>query len=101
MEVTLKIPDDVAHLVATNGKDVSRVALEAFALEGYRSEALTENEVRQMLGFDTNLQVHAFLKEHGVHLQYSLADLEEDDAAARKLVEQIRVERASDKLPER
>jgi predicted HTH domain antitoxin len=31
-----------------------------------------------MLGFSSRMQVHAFLKERGVHLNYSLDDLEQD-----------------------
>ena len=46
------------------------MALEALALEGYRTERLSESELRQMLGFETRMQVHAFLKEHGVYLNY-------------------------------
>lgn len=54
------------------------MALEALALEGYRTERLSESEFRQMLGFETRMQVHAFLKEHGVYLNYSLADMDRD-----------------------
>ena len=41
MEVILRIPDDVAERLAAAGGDVSRRALEALALEGYRERALT------------------------------------------------------------
>jgi hypothetical protein len=46
------------------------------ALEGYRSGALSESDVREMLGFPTRMQVHAFLKEHSVYLQYGIDELE-------------------------
>jgi uncharacterized protein YgbK (DUF1537 family) len=36
MDFTLRIPDDVARRLAAAGGDVSRRALEALALEGYR-----------------------------------------------------------------
>ncbi|HKQ88755.1 MAG TPA: UPF0175 family protein [Candidatus Acidoferrales bacterium] len=97
MQITVSIPDEFAKAIAPEGKDAARIALEALALEGYRSEALGENDVRRILGFRTNLQVHAFLKEHAVHLQYSAADLEEDVAAANKLVAQIQAEKAAGK----
>jgi Uncharacterised protein family (UPF0175) len=76
MEITLHIPDELARLVASEGQDPARVALEALALEGYRTERLSESDLRRMLGFETRLEVHAFLKEHGVYLHYDLSDLE-------------------------
>jgi hypothetical protein len=85
MQITLNIPDEIARQVASEGKDPARVALEALALEGYRSELLSESAVRQMLGLETRMQVHAFLKQHGVYLRYDAADLEQDQATAERL----------------
>ena len=78
MNLELRIPDDVAHLLTAGYADLPRAAVEALALEGYRSKRFSEGQLRQMLGFSSRLQVHAFLKEHEVHLHYSLADLEQD-----------------------
>jgi hypothetical protein len=82
MQITLNIPDDLARQVAPEGKDPARVALEALALEGYRSELLSESALRQMLGFQTRMEVHAFLKQHGVYLHYDVSDLQQDRATA-------------------
>ena len=49
MEVTLHIPDDIAKRLSAGG-DVSRRALEAIALEGYREQTLTLYQVSEMLG---------------------------------------------------
>lgn len=95
MQITISIPDEFAKAIAPEGKDAVRIALEALALEGYRSEALSESDVRQMLGFGTRMQVHSFLKEHGVYLQYGIQEFEHDMESARKLVEKIQSERAS------
>ena len=84
MEITLKIPDELAQRVASEGKEPARVALEALALEGYRTERLSESAIRQMLGFDSRIQVHAFLKEHGVPLHYDISDLERDRKTAER-----------------
>jgi len=59
------------------------------ALEGYRTQLLSESAVRQMLGFETRMEVHAFLKEHRVYLHYDVADLEQDQAAAQKAREKL------------
>jgi hypothetical protein len=90
VEITFSIPDDVARRVASEGKSPARVALEAFALEGYRSERLSESAVRELLGFATRMEVHAFLKQHGVYLHYDVADLEQDKAASQKLHGKLR-----------
>ncbi len=84
MEITLKIPDELALQVVSEGKDPARVALEALALEGYRAERLSESAIRQMLGFESRIQVHAFLKEHGVYLHYDLSDLDRDRVASER-----------------
>ena len=62
-----------------------RRSLEAIAVEGYRTGALTESQVRRLLGFDSRFHVHALLKEHCVPLQYTSADLEDDLRAKREL----------------
>jgi hypothetical protein len=85
VEITIHIPDEVAHQVAPEGKDPARVALEALALEGYRAELLSESALRQMLGFQSRIEVHAFLKEHGVYLHYDVSDLKQDEETASRL----------------
>jgi Uncharacterised protein family (UPF0175) len=47
MQVTLHIPDDIAERLAATGGDVSRRALEAIALEGYREQVLTLYQVSE------------------------------------------------------
>lgn len=89
MQITLNVPDDLARQVAPEGTDPARVALEALALEGYRSRALSESALRKMLGFESRLDVHAFLKEHGVYLQYGVAELEQDEATLRAVHQEI------------
>jgi len=97
MEITLNIPDEFARKITPEGSDPARIALEALALEGYRAQRLSESAVRQMLGFETRMQVHAFLKQHGVYLHYDLADLEHDQSTAEKLRGRLQDESASGK----
>jgi hypothetical protein len=83
MEVTIHIPDDLARSLEPAGGDLSRRTLEALAIDGYRSEKLTEEQVRRILGYGTRMQVHGFLKEHGVYLNYCPEDLEQDMQTSR------------------
>jgi predicted HTH domain antitoxin len=85
MQVTLNIPDELAAQIVSGGADLSRAALESLAIEGYRTERLSESEIRRLLGFETRMEVHAFLKEHGAYLHYSLADLERDRESALRM----------------
>jgi hypothetical protein len=85
VEIVLNIPDEIVAQMDSDAPDMARTVLESFALEGYRSERLSEGDVRELLGFETRMEVHAFLKEHGVYLQYSVADLERDRASALRL----------------
>ncbi len=87
MQITLELPDDVAHGLEAELKDLPRALLESFALEGYRSGTLTEEQVRRILGYGTRTQVHGFLKEHGVYLNYRLEDLEQDMETLHRLRE--------------
>ena len=83
MTITLDLPDSAAEVLALSaGKDPSRALLEAFALEGYRAERLSEYQIQQLLGFDYFEEVHGFLKEHGAYLNYSMEDLDHDMAEA-------------------
>jgi Uncharacterised protein family (UPF0175) len=47
--------------------------------------ALSEEQVRRLLGYETRLEVHGFLKEHSVYLRYTVEDLERARAAHKRL----------------
>jgi hypothetical protein len=85
MELTLHIPDDVAQRLTSVGSDLSRRALEALALEEYKSGRLTEPQMRQLLGFETRPELDGFLKAHEVWLNFTLEDLQRERAALRRL----------------
>jgi predicted HTH domain antitoxin len=85
MSVTIDLPEDISAALEEQWDDVPRRSLEALAVEAYRTGALTESQVRRLLGFETRFQVHALLKEHEVALRYTAADLKEDRAAHRQL----------------
>lgn len=82
-EIVVKLPDDVAEQLQTNGGDISRQVLESIALEGYRSERLTGVQVMRILGFESRMELDAFLKAHEIYLDYTLEDIERDAEASR------------------
>jgi predicted HTH domain antitoxin len=85
MPVTIDLPEDISAALTDQWDDVPRRSLEAIAVEAYRTGALTESQIRRLLGFETRFQVHALLKEHQVALRYTAADLEADLSVHREL----------------
>jgi hypothetical protein len=66
MTLTINIPDDVACQLTAGEEDLSRRALEALALEEYKSGRLTRPAIRELLGFETRDELEGFLKAHAV-----------------------------------
>jgi hypothetical protein len=85
MKLMVEIPDDVAERLAAAGEDLSRRALEALALEGYKLGRLTRAELRRLLGFGTRAELDAFFKAHEVFGSYTPADLEQDRRDLQRL----------------
>lgn len=83
MHIEFEIPDEIAQVLQS--PNLSRTALEALAIEGYRSGKLGRGQVQRMLGFTTPMQVDALLKEHDVYLNYTIEEYEKDIATLEKL----------------
>ena len=78
-------PDEVARQWGETPEAVGRHVLEDAAIEGYRAGRLSHRQVGEMLGLDY-WQTEAFLKERGVPVNYSAADLEADNATLDKIL---------------
>jgi Uncharacterised protein family (UPF0175) len=89
MQITLEVPEDIVQELRTRWKDLPRAALESLALEAYRSRAITAAQLRRLLGFETRMQVDAFLKEHEVY-DFTAADFDRD----RETLRQVRAKEA-------
>ena len=81
--VTIALPDELSAALAAPGQDLSRAAFEALA--AYRERKISAAQLRHLLGYETRLEVDAFLKRHGVELEYTLEDLERDRETHRQL----------------
>lgn len=86
MQITLELPEDIAHGLEAKWHDLSRAALESLALEAYRSQTLSAAQIRRLLGFETRMQLDAFLKEHEVFDEMT----PEDFARDRETLQRIR-----------
>jgi predicted HTH domain antitoxin len=80
MRIKVELPDDIARHA-----DPGREALEALAIEGYRSGALTHYQASQLLGL-SRLEFDGFLKDRNIYDQaYNAEDLEQDLETLRQL----------------
>ncbi|HWZ42486.1 MAG TPA: UPF0175 family protein [Candidatus Saccharimonadales bacterium] len=84
MRITIEIPDELARQVISPDADPARVLLEDFAVESYRAGKLTMEQVRQLMGFGTRMQVDSFLQRHQVY-DYTVVELEKDLATLDRL----------------
>jgi hypothetical protein len=84
MLITLEPPEDTEQGLETRSADLPRAALECLALAAYRSHAFSAAELRRLLGFETRMQVDAFLKEHEVY-DFTAAGFEQDRETFRQL----------------
>lgn len=85
MDVSVQIPDEIAAKLTVAGEDLSRRALEALAIEEYKSGRRSKAELRTLLGFETRYQLDGFLKAHKVYEDYGIEDFEREQATLQKL----------------
>jgi hypothetical protein len=82
-DLTIALPDELWAAFA--GQDLSRAAFEALVLAAYSRLKITAAQLRQLLGFETRMELDAFLKKQGIELEYTLEDLERDRDKHRRL----------------
>jgi predicted HTH domain antitoxin len=80
VQITVDLPDDIA-----GHADPGREALEALAIEGYRSGKLTHYQAGQLLGL-TRFEFDGFLKSRNIYDHaYDVEDFEQDLDTLRRL----------------
>ena len=82
MQVHLDVPEEVARQFAAEPGGITRVAIEALAVEGVRSGKLTVRQAREMLGIRSRYEMDGFLKAHGVNLPTTLEQIVADSETA-------------------
>jgi len=85
MQVTVELPDQVARQWGETPDAVGRHVMEDAAIEGYRAGRLSHRQVGEMLGLDY-WRAETFLKDRGVPLNYSAADLDADNVTLAKIL---------------
>jgi predicted HTH domain antitoxin len=85
MDVVVSMPDPLARQWGDTPQAIGRHLVEDAVIERYRAGRLSHRQVGEALGLNY-WQAEAFLKERGVPLNYSLADLEADEATLEKMM---------------
>jgi predicted HTH domain antitoxin len=85
MEIVVNVPDPVARQWGDTPQAIGRHVVEDAVIERYRAGRLSHRQVGEALGLDY-WQAEAFLKERGVPLNYSVADLDADAGALEKIL---------------
>ena len=85
MNISLDLPDDVVAQLADAGQDLSRVALEALAIDAYRMNRISGRQLAQLLDIPSRYDLDGFLKRHGVPLEYTLDDFEREGQTSARL----------------
>ena len=75
--IAVDLPEDIAKRLESAWRDLSRGALEAVAVEGYRDGTLSREQVGRVLGLSF-WETESFLKERQAYLAYDEQDLEQD-----------------------
>lgn len=86
MQVTVEIPDQFASFLVPPGTEAGRRLLEDTVAAAYRERRLTMEQVRQILGFATRMEVDPFLQRYEI-FDFTVEDFEEDMATMREFLE--------------
>lgn len=78
MEIIINIPDNMTSKLEKKWGNLSQKIIKNIALEAYQNRLISTNELKEILNLSSSLEVHKFLKESGVFLNYDEEDLEED-----------------------
>jgi len=87
MQITIDLPQDIEQRLQTHLDTLSRHALEAIAVEAYKSRLITTAEVQRMLQLPSHLAADAFLKQHEAYIPYTLEDIQQDIQAIEQIAQ--------------
>jgi uncharacterized protein UPF0175 len=102
MRIWLDLPEDFVEQLAEKGQELSRVVLEALAIDAYRMNRISGFQPGQLLELRSRCQLDGFLKHHGVPLEYTIDDFERESATSARLWQKRQEEHAAerDRRPE-
>lgn len=94
MRIWLDLPDNLIGQLS-QGRNLSRVALEALAIDAYRANRITAHQLCHLLNIPSRYDLDGLFKEHGVPLEYSIDDFEREGLTSARLWDKRQAERGS------
>jgi predicted HTH domain antitoxin len=88
MNLAIDLPEDLAVELQARWGDLPGRARQAVVIEAYRSGALSQAQAQELLGVASRWEMDQLLKEHGVYLDYTEADLRRDLEVSQKAARQ-------------
>lgn len=84
MDVTISLPESLARQWGHTPQVIARHVFEDAVLERYRTGCFSHRQVGEALGLDS-WQTERFLSARGVRVNYSMDDLQTDEATDGKI----------------
>jgi hypothetical protein len=82
MTISFELPSEIEDRIRRESVDLNSKAREAFLVELYRDEKITQHQLGQSLGLD-DYETDGLLKRYGVGYDLSLDEFEEQRAFLR------------------
>ena len=101
VKIWLDLPDTAVKQLAQDGKDLSRAVLEALAIDAYRMDRMSGHQLCQLLDIPSRNDLDAFLKRHGVPLEYSIEEFERGGATSARLWQKRQAEQSTESYRDR
>ena len=74
MNISFELPKNIEQEISANGADVNGEAKEAYLVEIYRQERITQHQLAEALGL-TRVEADGVLKKHKVWLELTPEEL--------------------------
>ena len=84
MTISFEIPQEIERALTTNGADLNREAKEAFLVEQYRHDKISQHQLAQALGL-SRYEADGVLKRHGVALETNVDELRAEGEFLRRV----------------
>ena len=91
MNVSFDLPQDIEEQVHREGADLNGEAREAYLVELYRQERITQHQLAEALGL-SRLETEGVLKRHGVSSGVTAEEMRAQAAALREGLREARPE---------
>ncbi len=88
MQIIIELPDDIQTRMEGKWGDLSQKMITNLALEAYQNQLISTAELGKILNLSSRLEIHQFLKEAGVYLNYDEEELEKDLTTLQELRQQ-------------